>query len=68
MAPAEQREIVTYRREQSGGAGRTPTTAGELIASLEPDTGCGQAAFGKVSLTALTLSTTTSLSSEPVSR
>ena len=52
----------------SGGTGMAPGTAGKVVPFVEPDARCDQAAFGIVSLTVLTLSTTTSLSSVPVSR
>lgn len=51
-----------------GGPGTPPGTADGGVPSVEPESRCGQAAFGNVSLTALKLSTTTSLSSVPVSR
>ena len=52
----------------AGGPGKAPGSADEVVPSVEPDIRWGQAAFGNVSLTALKLSTTMSLSSVPVSR
>ena len=74
------REIEDYRSRRSGspdsmessGAGGPGDDARgrqeEWLRSMEPGARCRQAAFGNVSLTVLTLSTTTSLSSVPVSR
>ena len=48
--------------------GKAPGAVDEVAPSMEPECRCRQAAFGNVSLTALKPSTTTSLSSVPVSR
>ena len=52
----------------AGDPGTVPVAAGGVDPSVEPAARRGQAAFGNVSLTVLKLSTTMSLSSEPVSR
>ena len=52
----------------AGGPGMPPGNAGGVVPSVEPESRWDQAAFGNVSLTALKLSTTMSLSSVPVSR
>ena len=56
------------RSGQRRRSGRAPVTAGGIAPFPERNARLIQAAFGSVSLTALTLSTTTSLSSALVSR